>query len=101
MINRTTSATNPIAASCSVVAGPWPARDTAVDGGPRARHHTNLPSPAPLIDQIRHQSRPSCLMVCAEALASVRIEVLVEQHEVLPVRVMRKKFGLAAAARTV
>ena len=47
-----------------------------------------LPHPlAALLQQLRHQAGPSGLMARADAGAVVAVEVLVEQHQVPPVRI--------------
>ena len=41
-----------------------------------------------IMQQIRHQRRPAGLVARAEAAAGVAVEVLVEQHQVAPVRIV-------------
>src|ERR1051325_10921549 len=74
-----------------------PTRSWPAIAAPSARSS----SPAPLINQARHQPRPPRLVAGAEAFARIPVEVLVEQHQILPVRVVREELRLAGAAGAV
>ena len=41
-----------------------------------------------LLKQLRHDSRPSGLMAGANTTAGVCVKVLVEEHEIVPIRIM-------------
>src|SRR2546427_9524547 len=79
----------------------WPSsfetRITGGEGGPlgdmvesiiRSDELARLPRPAPLVDEGRHERGPARLVRCPQALAGVRVEVLVEQDQVAPVRIV-------------
>src|ERR1700722_16486595 len=43
---------------------------------------------AALLDQFRHQPRPSGLMIRAESSAVVAVKIFVKQNQILPVRII-------------
>src|SRR4051794_15878325 len=58
-------------------------------------------SPAPLVNQTRHERGPSGLVRCAQSLSGVPVEVFEEPDQILPMRVVGEDLGLAFAAGAV
>jgi hypothetical protein len=50
----------------------------------------SIPLLAQLLNQLRHQSRPSRLMASSNSRAIIAVEILIEQHQLAPVRVVLK-----------
>src|SRR5205814_52368 len=48
-----------------------------------------------LLDQLRHQARPACLMTGAQACPDITMKVLIEQDQIAPQRIALKRLCAA------
>ena len=76
-------------------AGSWKREAGSREAGSGKLEAGSGSSPPPFVDQVRDQSRPSGLVIGAEPGAVVAVEVLVEEQQVAPVRILLELLGAA------
>src|SRR5580700_4266903 len=57
---------------------------------PYSRSFCCVPLSSPIVNQIRDERRPSCLVTCTQSRAVVAVKIFVEQMQIAPVRIFLK-----------